>query len=58
MKEILEPIDMLGDYSGAGSGSWLECSGKELASVSPVHGQVIGKIQSATRANYERIVAD
>jgi len=57
MKTILEPIDMLGDYSGAGSGSWLECSGKELASVSPVHGQVIGKIQSATRDNYERIVA-
>lgn len=57
MKKILESIDMLGNYTGAGSGSWLECSGKELASLSPVNGQVIGKIQSATRDSYERIVA-
>ena len=57
MKKILEPIDMLDDYTGAGSGSWLECSGKELASLSPVNGLVIGKIQSATRDSYERIVA-
>lgn len=58
MKEILEAIDMLGNYTGAGSGSWLECSGKELSSLSPINGQVIGKIQSATRDSYERIVAD
>jgi aldehyde dehydrogenase (NAD+) len=57
MKKILEPIDMLGDYTGAGSGSWLKCGGKELAALSPVHGQVIGKIQTATRDSYERTVA-
>ncbi|MDF1591465.1 MAG: aldehyde dehydrogenase family protein [Desulfobacterales bacterium] len=58
MKKILEAIDMLGNYTGAGNGSWLECSGKELSSLSPINGQVIGKIQSATRDSYEHIVAD
>lgn len=57
MKKILEAIDMLGNYTGAGIGSWLECNGKELASLSPVNGQVIGKIQTATSDSYERIVA-
>jgi len=57
MKKILEAIDMLGKYTGAGNGSWLDCSGKELASVSPVDGRVIGSIQTAARDNHERIVA-
>ncbi|MEW6673421.1 MAG: aldehyde dehydrogenase family protein [Thermodesulfobacteriota bacterium] len=57
MKDILEQIDMLGDYTGAGSGSWLECSGKELSLVSPVNGKVLGIIHTATRDSYEKIVA-
>lgn len=38
-------------------GSWLECGGETLESVSPINGQVIGRIRCANRDDYERVVA-
>jgi len=57
MKDILTAIDMLENYAGAGNGSWLACNGKEQASISPVNGEVIGKLRTADRESYEKIVS-
>jgi aldehyde dehydrogenase (NAD+) len=57
MKSVLEKLDLLGVQHGAGTGSWMECAGDILESVSPVHGRVIGTIRTATRADYEKVVA-
>ncbi len=55
MKDIFERLDLLSAYSGAGSGSWLKCSGERLASVSPVDGKVIGEISCAGADEYEKV---
>jgi aldehyde dehydrogenase (NAD+) len=57
MQEILEKLDLLGDQQGAGTGSWLECTEKVMESVSPIDGQVIGKIRCAGRDEYNQVVA-
>jgi aldehyde dehydrogenase (NAD+) len=57
MEAILKKLDVLGEQSGAGAGSWLECGGETLEAVSPINGQVIGKIHCANRDDYERVVA-
>jgi len=57
MKDLLEKLDLLSEQQGAGTGSGLECSGEVMQSVSPIDGQVIGKIRCAGRNDYERVVA-
>jgi aldehyde dehydrogenase (NAD+) len=57
MREILEKLDVLGEQQGAGTGSWLRCSGNMLESVSPVDGKVIGKVRCAGKEDYDRVVA-
>jgi len=57
MEAILKKLEVLGEQSGAGVGSWLECGGETLESVSPINGQVIGRIRCANRDDYERVVA-
>jgi aldehyde dehydrogenase (NAD+) len=57
MEEILKKLGILDEQSGAGIGSWLECRGDIIESVSPVHGRSIGKIRCAGREEYERVVA-
>jgi aldehyde dehydrogenase (NAD+) len=56
MKEILEKLDIAGDQQGAGIGNWLKCDGDMLESVSPVDGQVIGKIRCARKGDYGQVV--
>ncbi len=42
--------------SGAYGGSWLECTGPVLESLSPATGEVIATVQMATRAEYDQVV--
>ena len=57
MKDLLEKLDLLNEQQGAGTGSWLECTGKVMESVSPIDGQVIGKIRCAGRDDYNQVVS-
>ncbi len=59
MKDILEKLGLSGDVEeGAGTGAqWLACGGEVLESVSPVDGEVIGRVRQATAADYERVAA-
>jgi len=57
MEAILEKFDLTGELSGAGGGSWFDCRGEVLESVSPIDGRVIGKIRCADREDYERVVS-
>ena len=42
MESILKPFDLLEVQAGAGTGSWLPCSGPLLSAVSPIDGRFIG----------------
>jgi len=55
MEEILRKLDLLGEQSGAGAGSWLHCRGELLESVSPVNGQTIGRIRCAGKDDYDQV---
>ena len=57
MEDILGRFDLKDEQSGAGTGSWLSCGGDILESVSPVNGQVIGKVHRANREDYEKVAA-
>ena len=56
MRSILKKIGLPAELSGAGSGSWIDCSGEILSSKSPIDGQVIGEIRSAADKDYEKII--
>jgi aldehyde dehydrogenase (NAD+) len=56
MKSILEKFDLRGEQSGAGTGSWFQCSGEIIESVSPIDGQVIGKVRGAGAQDCRRVV--
>ena len=56
MRSILKKIGLPAELSGAGSGSWIDCSGEILSSKSPIDGQVIGEIRSAAENDYEKII--
>jgi aldehyde dehydrogenase (NAD+) len=43
--------------AGAGTGSWLDCTGDLLESVSPIDGRVLGRIRQASRADYEKVAS-
>ena len=58
MKSILEKFKLTGELSGAGTGSWLKCHGRELVSVSPIDGQPLGAVRSASEKDYEKVVAE
>ena len=53
---ILRKLDLVGEQRGAGTGTWLRCAGKIMESVSPVDGQVIGRIRSAGPGDYDEAV--
>jgi aldehyde dehydrogenase (NAD+) len=57
METILDSLGLTGELSGAGGGSWFDCRGEVLESVSPIDGKVIGKIRCAGRDDYERIAS-
>jgi len=56
MKNILEKLGIAENCSGAGTGRWVKCDGDQMASISPVDGETIGRIAGATRGNYEQVV--
>ena len=57
MHPILEKLGLTGELSGAGGGSWFDCRGEVLESISPIDGKVIGKIRCADRDDYERVAS-
>lgn len=56
MKALLNRLGLTGRLSGAGTGKWLDCQGPRLESVSPIDGQVLGRVQTAGRGEYEVVV--
>ncbi|MCG6982727.1 MAG: aldehyde dehydrogenase family protein [Deltaproteobacteria bacterium] len=56
MKDILQEFDLLKENPGAGTGTtWLECGGEILESVSPIDGQILGRVRQASGANYDEV---
>lgn len=55
MESILEKLGLSGELSGAGTGSWLDCHGPVLESVSPIDGRVLGRVRCADRDDYGRV---
>jgi aldehyde dehydrogenase (NAD+) len=55
MHAVLEKLGLTGELPGAGAGSWFECHGEVLESVSPVDGSAIGRVRCADREDYERV---
>jgi aldehyde dehydrogenase (NAD+) len=57
MKDILKELDLSDLNPGAGTGTtWLDCEGKILESISPINGQIIGRVQQASAADYEKVI--
>ncbi len=56
MKSIFKKFNLTGELSGAGTGSWLQCHGEELVSISPIDGQTIGTVRCASEKDYEKVV--
>ena len=54
IKSILSALELEGIQPGAGTGTLLTCRGQELKVTSPVNGEVIGTIRTATRATYQK----
>ena len=58
MRDILQEFDLLNENPGAGTGTtWLECEGEILESVSPIDGQIIGRVRQASAADYDKVAA-
>ena len=56
MQDILKAFDFVDVNPGAGTaGTWLECGGELLESISPVNGNVIGRARQALVSDYEHI---
>lgn len=56
MKSILEKFNLTGELPGAGTGSWLPCSGEQLVSVSPIDGRNLGSVRCASAKDFEAVV--
>jgi len=56
MEATLKTLGLSRDQPGAGTGSWLDCGGEVLESVSPIDGKTIGTIRCANRDDYERVI--
>src|SRR5215469_14876451 len=52
---LLKKLGLTQTNAGAFSGEWLG-SGKQLDSVSPINGQVLASIRTATLDEYERVI--
>src|SRR5215471_13810437 len=52
---VLRRLGLEGDNPGAFCGEWIG-SGKLIKSVSPINGQVLATIRSATAEQYERVI--
>jgi aldehyde dehydrogenase (NAD+) len=56
MTAFWERLDLTGAQTGAGSGSFLDCTGQRLDAISPVDGTSIGTVRCATRTDYDAVV--
>ena len=57
MRSILTKLGLLDQQSGAGTGSWMDCGGDLISSISPIDGQVIAKIRCAAKSDYEEVIS-
>jgi len=57
MRPLLKKLGLLDEQSGAGAGSWLDCGGDLISSISPIDGQEIARIRCADKNDYERVVS-
>lgn len=57
MEDLLKKLDLVGEQSGAGIGTWLPCGGAVVESLSPIDGRSIGRVRSASTADCERVIA-
>ena len=57
MEAILKPLDLLEEQAGAGTGTWLPCSGPWLSAFSPIDGRQIGAIRSAGRDDCNAVIS-
>ncbi len=56
-EEILEKLGLSVEQSGTGAGCWFACTGEPIDSISPVNGEVIGRIYSADKADCDRVIS-
>jgi aldehyde dehydrogenase (NAD+) len=57
MKDILKDLDLSDLNQGAGTGTaWLDCEGEILESISPIKGQIIGRVRQASAADYAKVI--
>jgi aldehyde dehydrogenase (NAD+) len=55
-KDFLKDLGLAGTNPGAYAGRWLSCSGPVLESRDPSTGEVIARVQQATRSDYEQCI--
>ena len=57
-QDILKDLGLSDVNPGAGTGTtWMECGGEMLDSVSPVDGQIIGRVRQASGDDYDKVAA-
>lgn len=56
MQGFMQRLGLKELNSGAFAGEWLPCAGGQLESFSPADGSLIGKVQMATKAEYEQVM--
>lgn len=57
LDRILDRLGIRETNSGVFAGEWLSPSGREIESVNPATGEVIARVQTATREDYENVIA-
>ena len=56
--DIFERLGIGDIAEGACGKQWIPCSGPELASISPRDERLLGRVKTATAAEYEQVVAE
>lgn len=57
LDRILDRLGIRETNSGVFAGEWLTPQGREIESINPATGEVIARVQTATREDYEKVVA-
>jgi len=56
LENDLASLGIQADNHGAYAGEWLRCTGTWLESKNPATGKVLGRVRTATRAEYDQVV--
>ena len=56
IQTILERLGLRKTNRGVFAGEWLTADGGEIASINPSTGQIIARVQTASRENYEEVI--